>query len=383
MKIMANKKEGIVKSDYLQFLKEIKEKIISARVSAYRKLNRELIRLYWEIGKNIVERQEKFGWGRSVVERLSKDLIAEFKGREGFSPNNLWRMRNFYLTYKDNLKLAQLVQEIPWGQNIVIMQRVKIPEVKEYYIKATIQFGWSRNVLVHQIEAEAYKQTKIKKIHNFPETLPAHLAEQADLTMKDTYTLDFLDIAEPISERKLERELISNLKNFITELGLGFCFIGSQYSLRLKDKEYYIDLLFFHRHLSCLVAFDLKIGEFKPEYAGKMNFYLNLLDDLVRLPEENPSIGIILCKDRDRLVVEYALRGIRKPIGVSKYRLTKKLPKKFAKSLPSPEELKKGLEVHHVKPVTEGGKDTPKNIRVISARKHKIIHKKRRERGKI
>ena len=341
---MTNKKEVIVISNYLEFLKEIKEKIISARVTAYHKLNRDLIKLYWEIGKNIVEKQKKFGWGKSIVEKLSKDLIAEFEGREGFSPNNLWRMRNFYLTYKDSLKLAQLVQEIPWGQNIVIMQRVKIQGVKEYYIKATIHFGWSRNVLIHQIEAEAHKQAKIEKMHNFPKTLPAHLAEQADLTMKDTYTLDFLDVAEPIWERELERNLITNLKNFITELGLGFCFIGSQYPLRLKDKEYYIDLLFFHRHLHCLVAFELKIGEFKSEYAGKMNFYLNLLDDLVRLPDENPSIGIILCKDRDHLEVEYALRGIRKPIGVSRYRLTKKLPKKLVKSLPTVEMLKKGLK---------------------------------------
>ena len=178
---MAGKKQIIAKSDYLKFLKEIKGKIISARISAYRKLNKELIKLYWDIGENIVERQEKFGWGRSIVEKLSKDLISEFEGREGFSPNNLWRMRNFYLTYKDNPKLAQLVQEIPWDQNIVIMQRIKIEEVKEYYIKATIQFGWSRNVLVHQIEADAHKQAKVKKMHNFPKVLPAHLAEQADI----------------------------------------------------------------------------------------------------------------------------------------------------------------------------------------------------------
>lgn len=339
-----SKKEVIAKSDYLKFLKEIKEKISFARINAYRKLNRELIKLYWDIGKNIVERQQKFNWGRSVVEKLSKDLITEFEGKEGFSPNNLWRMRIFYLTYKNNLKLAQAVQEIPWGQNIVIMQRVKVAELKEYYIKATIQFGWSRNVLVHQIEAEAHKQVKVKKMHNFPKTLPVHLAEQADIAIKDSYILDFLDVEEPVKERELERQLLMHLKNFIIELGLGFCFVGNQYPLRLKDKEYYIDLLFFHRHLKCLVAFDLKIGEFKAEYAGKMNFYLNLLDDLVRLPKENSSIGIILCKDRNRLEVEYALHGIRKPIGVSKYKVTKKLPKKLTKLFPTLEGLKKGLK---------------------------------------
>lgn len=341
---MASKKEMILKSDYLQFLKEIKEKIISARVTAYRKLNRELIGLYWDIGKTIVERQEKYKWGSAVVEKLASDLAIEFSGSAGFSSQNLWRMRLLYLGYKDNPKLAQLVREIPWGQNIVIMQKIKDIKEREYYIRATAEMGWSRDVLVHQIEAEAHKQAEVKKMHNFPKALPVHLAEQADLAMKDTYLLDFLDVAEPLVEREMERKLVANLKHFITELGLGFCFVGSQYLLKLKDKEYYVDILFFHRYLHCLVAFELKIGEFKPEYAGKMNFYLNLLDDLVRLPEENPSIGIILCKDRDRLEVEYALGGIRKPIGVSEYKLTKKLPKKLAKSLPTPEVLKEGLK---------------------------------------
>ncbi len=192
-------------------------------------------------------------------------------------------MRQFYLEYRDFPNLQQLVGEIPWGQNLVIMSRVKDTKEREFYIQGTIQFGWSRDVLVHQIEAEAHKQVTIEKMHNFPETLPTHLAEQADLAMKDTYILDFLDVAEPILEREMERKLVANLKDFITELGLGFCFIGSQYPLRLKDKEYYVDLLFFHRHLHCLVAFELKVGEFKPEYAGKMNLYLNLLDDFVRL----------------------------------------------------------------------------------------------------
>lgn len=341
---MIKNNEIITRSDYLEFLKEIKEKIISSRITAYRGLNRGLIKLYWEIGKNIVERQEKFGWGKSIVEKLSNDLRKEFSGTKGYSVQNLWYMRQFYLEYKDFPNLQQVVGEIPWGQNLVIMSHIKDREEREFYIDGTIQFGWSRDVLIHQIEAEAHKQMKIEKMHNFPKTLPAHLAEQADLAMKDTYTLDFLDVAKPISERKMERELIANLKDFVTELGLGFCFIGSQYPLKLKDREYYIDLLFFHRHLRCLVVFDLKIGEFRSEYAGKMNFYLNLLDDLVRLPEENPSIGIILCKDRDRLEVEYALRGIRKPIGVSKYRLTHRLPKKLTKSLPTPEMLKKGLK---------------------------------------
>jgi len=341
---MGSKRESIVNSDYLAFLKEIKGKIVSTRISTYRRLNKGLIKLYWEIGKNIVERQEKHSWGKSIVEKLANDLRQEFSASRGFSAQNLWYMRQFYLAYRNFPDLQQLVGEIPWGQNIVIMSQLKNKEEREFYIRSTMDFGWSRNVLLHQIEAEIHKQKSIKKMHNFPKALPEHLVEQADDALKDTYLLDFLDVAEPIHERELARKLIANLKDFITELGLGFCFIGSQYPLKLNDKEYYIDLLFFHRHLCCLVAIELKMGGFKPEYAGKMNFYLNLLDDHVRLSEENPSIGIIICKKRDRLEVEYSLRGMDKPIGVSKYRITKKLPKRLAKEFPSIEELKKGLE---------------------------------------
>lgn len=336
--------KDIVSKEYIKFLNEIKSRIVTARIQAIRSVNKELINLYFGIGKDIVEKQKRFGWGKGIVERLSRDLQKEFSGAKGYSTQNLWYMRQFYLEYRNFPNLQQLVGEIPWGQNLIILSRLKEIKEREFYIRSTIKFGWSRDVLIHQVESEAHKQVKLEKIHNFPRALPAHLAEQADLAVKDTYALDFLDIAKPILERELERKLLAKLKDFIAELGLGFCFIGNQYSVKLKDKEYYIDLLFFHRNLRCLVAFDLKIGEFKAEYAGKMNFYLNLLDDFVRLPAENPSIGVILCKDRDRLEVEYALRGIKKPIGVSKYRLTKKLPKKLTKALPTMEEFKKGLK---------------------------------------
>ncbi|MFA6548533.1 MAG: PDDEXK nuclease domain-containing protein [Candidatus Margulisiibacteriota bacterium] len=343
-RLFPNTLTTVTAADYNQFLNEIKEKIASSRFNAYRGLNRRLIKLYWEIGRDIVDRQEKYGWGKSIVEKLSKDLKREFPLAKGYSSQNLWYMRQLYLEYKDYPNLQQLVGEIPWGQNLVILSRLKTPSEKEFYLRGSQQCGWSRDVLIHQIEAEAHKQAEISKAHNFSKALPSHLAEQADLAMKDTYALDFLDVAAPILEREMERKILGQLKNFIAELGLGFCFIGSQYPLRLRDKDYYIDLLFFHRGLRCLVAFDLKIGEFRAEYAGKMNLYLNLLDDLVRLPEENPSIGIILCKDRDHIEVEYALKGIKKPIGVASYMLSKKLPKKLAKALPSPERLKKGLK---------------------------------------
>lgn len=242
---MVNKKEIVLKSDYYNFLKEIKGKIVSARIVAYRRLNKELIKLYWEIGKSIVEKQEKHGWGKGIVEKLAEDLQQEFSAMKGFSVQNLWYMRQFYLAYRDVPDLQQLVGEIPWGQNIIIMSQLKNKEEREFYIRGTVELGWSRNVLVHQIEANAHKQTGIEKMHNFPKALPSHLAEQADNALKDSYLLDFLDVAEPVHERELERKLITNLKDFITELGKGFCFMGSQYPIKLQDKEYYIDLLFF------------------------------------------------------------------------------------------------------------------------------------------
>jgi len=330
----------VVTKNYFVFLKEIKDKIAKARITAYKNLNKGLINLYWDIGKSIVEKQKKYRWGKSIVEKLSNDLRKEFPGIKGYSAQNLWYMRQFYLEYREYPNLQQVVGEIPWGQNLVILSRVKNIKDREFYIKGTIQFGWSRDVLIHQIEAEAHKQMKIKKIHNFPKTLPTHLSEQADLALKDTYTLDFLDVAEPL----LERKLLENLKNFLIELGFGFCFIGNQYKIKLKEKEYYIDLLFYHRYLHCLVAIDLKIGEFKPEYAGKMNLYLNILDEKVKLPEENPSIGIIICKDRNLLEVEYTLKGMNKPIGVSKYRVTKKLPVQLHNKLPTQKDIEKVLK---------------------------------------
>lgn len=334
----------ILKSDYQPFFEEIKGRIKSARIQAYRRVNKEIILLYWDIGKKIVEKQEQFGWGKGVVEKLSIDLKKEFSTQTGFSTQNLWYMRQFYLTYKDFPDLQQLVGEIPWGQNLVIMSRVKDYKEREYYISKTAEYGWTRDVLAHQIDAGAHLEMDAQKMHNFPQVLPEHLAEQADKALKDSYILDFLDISKPLHERQLEKNLIVRFKDFITELGLGFCFIGSQYKITFKDKDYFIDLLFFHRKLKSLVAIELKIGAFLPEFAGKMNFYLNLLDDFVRLSDENPSIGIIICKDRNRFDVEYALKRINSPIGVSGYKLTQKLPTSLQKELPTIEELREGLK---------------------------------------
>lgn len=327
--------------EYIAFLGEIKDKVRKARLEAFRSVNSVAVRIYWEIGRDIVERQHRLGWGQSVIERLSADLRKSFPGTEGFSVTNLRYMRQFYLTYKDSPNLQQRVGEIPWGQNVLIMSQAKTVAEKEFYIEQTLRQAWTRDVLLNQIANRAFERFGGRQ-HNFRKALPKHLSEQADRALKDGYVLDFLGDIGPVLERDLHQRLLTHIRDFLIELGIGFSFVGSQYRLTLGGKEYFIDLLFYHRHLAALIAVELKIGDFKPEYAGKMDFYLQLLDEQVRLPRENPSIGIILCKSKDRLEVEYALRG-KKPMGVARYIFSKKLPKALAKELPSPNQIEKGL----------------------------------------
>ena len=330
----------IDQNQYLKFLDDVKARIHNSRIRMATSVNKELIQLYWWIGKQIVEKQEELGWGKSIVEQLSKDLRKSLSGRSGFSVQNLWYMRQFYLEYKNDTNLQQLVGEIPWGQNLVILSKVKDQEARRYYLESTISMGWSRNVLLHQIKSEAYERHYLSnKQHNFQRALPEHLAEQADQTMKDVYMLDMLGVAEPVLEAQLEARMVGKIKEVLLELGYGFAFIGNQYRIVAGNKEYFIDLLFYNRRLRSLVAIELKVGRFKPEYAGKMNFYLNILDDFVREEGENPSIGIILCSDRDYFEVEYTLRGIDKPVGISEYRLTRELPPELKNKLPEAKQL--------------------------------------------
>ena len=329
-----------IDKNYNNFIKELKSKIYSAKSNAILSVNRLMIELYFEIGKEIVSNQEVLGWGKSVVEQMSKDLISEFGEKSGYSSSNLWRMRNFYLSYKDNAKLAQLVREISWGQNIIIFEKCKDDEIKEYYIKNSIEFGWNRNVLMHHIKTNLFDRDKIEnKSNNFEISLPLHLSELAQDIVKSEYNLEFLEVAKDVHERVVENSLIDNIKQFLLELGYGFSFIGNQYKLSLGENEYFIDLLFFHRKLNALIAVELKVGTFKPEYAGKMNFYLNLLNDTVKMPHENPSIGIILCTDKDKLEVEYALQNVVQPMGISTYTVQETFPKEWNKSLPTKEEI--------------------------------------------
>ena len=331
---------------YKDFIKDIKQKIYSAKSKAIISVNRQMIELYFEIGRDIVLKQDKLSWGKSVVEQMSKDLKNEFGEKSGYSTQNLWYMRQFYLVYKDNANLQQLVGEISWSANILIFSKCKDEKKREYYVKETIKNGWNRNVLLHHIKTDLFSRDKEKnKLTNFEQTLPTELSELATDMIKSEYNLEFLGLDKKAREIEVENKIIQNIKNFLLELGYGFSFIGNQYKLQLNDNEYFIDLLFFNRVSNSLVAIELKIGKFKPEYAGKMNFYLNVLNDKVRLPHENPAIGIILCTDKDDIEVEYSLYNTNQPMGVSTYTLQKTLPKELKNILPTKEELVSKLKL--------------------------------------
>jgi len=330
---------------YIQFLEHVLEKIQLARIDAAQKINQATIELYYDIGRMIVEKQTEYGWGNSVVEQLSKDLSEITNITISFSERNLWLMKQLYVEYEKFPDLHNYIFKVPWGQNIVILQKIKDITAREYYLQATIGHAWGRTVLINQIKARAYEyQLENPKQNNFKQTLPVHRYEQADNAMKSVYNLEFLGINKPIHERKMEKRMVEKIKKLIMELGYGFTFIGNQYKLKGNAKDYFIDLLFYHRSLRCLVAIELKAGEFKAEYAGKLNLYLNLLDQQVKLPDENSSIGIILCAEKDSFEVEFSLKDLNKPIGVAEYQLTKELPDKLKGKLPSAFELKQFLK---------------------------------------
>ncbi len=350
--------------EYRRFIEDLKTRVVSARISAARSVSRELVLLYWDIGRAIVEKQKTLGWGESVVEMVAADLKKVFPGVTGFSAPNVWRMVQLCQTYEDKEFLAQVVREmskggkavpkgenlsqvvremvsaVPWGHHANVLAKVTDPAARLYYLRATDRFGWSRNVLLNQIKAGAYERAVTdRKASNFGLALPEHLAEQADEMLKSSYNLEFLGIRREVKERDLENRLISRLQSFLLELGYGFCFVGRQHRLALGQKEYFVDLLFYHRFLKALVAFELKVGPFEPEYAGKMDFYLNLLNDTERGPGDNPSIGVILCAEKDDVEVEYALKTKQNPIGVAGYRLRAKLPADMKGRIPTARQL--------------------------------------------
>jgi predicted nuclease of restriction endonuclease-like (RecB) superfamily len=356
---------GVLASrEYRDFIADLKSRIQSARISAARAVNSEVILLYWVIGQGIVRKQQELGWGDSVVELVAADLRREFPGATGFSAQNVWRMRQLYILHTQSDFLSQVVREIkksgqstpsekvlsqvvremvsavPWGHHANVLIRVADPSARLWYLQATARFGWSRNVLLNQIKAGAFERAVAdKKSHNFTLALPEALAEQAEEMLKSSYNLEFLGIRRAVRERELEDRLISRLQAFLMELGYGFCFVGRQYRIAVGKKEYFIDLLFYHRFLRALVAFDLKVGPFEPEFAGKMDFYLTILDEKERALGDQPPIGIILCAEKDDIEVEYALRTKSNAIGVATYQLQSKLPSEFKGKLPTQKQL--------------------------------------------
>ena len=331
-------------SEYKAFIEEIKRRVRASQYSALKAVNKELIWLYWDIGKSIVKQQNKSGWGKAIVETMAKDLQKEFPGIHGFSAQNLWRMKQFFQVYSGNTKLSPMVREIGWTHNLIILINCKNDLAREFYIAMTKKFGWTKDVLIHQIENQSYEKTLLNQT-SFDKTVPIKIRNQAKLAVKDEYTFDFLELGDEHLENELERALMGNVRRFLLEMGGYFCFVGNQHRIEIDGREYFVDILLYHRKLRCLVAIELKIGDFKPEYAGKMQFYLSALNERDRLGEENPAIGIIICKNKSRTVVEYALKDVHKPIGVSTYSIKKLLPKAFKKYLPSTKELAESVMV--------------------------------------
>jgi predicted nuclease of restriction endonuclease-like (RecB) superfamily len=292
---------------YDEFLRNLKQRIRTAQVRAVFAVNRELILLYWQIGRGILERQREAGWGAKVIERLAADLHREFPGMTGFSRTNLLYMRAFAEAWPEEPFVQQVVGQIPWGHNLRLLDLVKTPQERQWYIHRAIEHGWSRNVLVHQIESGLYRRQG-KAQTNFQATLPAPQSELAQQALKDPYNFDFLTITEDAREKELESGLLEHLRKFLLELGVGFAFVGSQYPLEIGGEDFKLDLLFYHIRLRCFVVIELKMGPFKPEHAGKMNFYLAAIDDLLRHKNDQPSIGIILRKSKNEIIAEYALR---------------------------------------------------------------------------
>jgi len=340
---MAKVDNNTLTKDYKKWVYNLKEKFQRAQIKASIKVNSTLLEFYWELGKDIVNQQKNIDWGSGFLKQLSKDLTNEFPEAKGFSERNLKFIRQWYLFYESiGEKGKQVVSQIPWGQNIAIIQKCNSIEEGLFYVNNTIKYGWSRSVLLLQMKSNLYNREG-KAITNFDEQLPAIESDLAKQILKDPYNFEFLTLSKNFKEQELEKGLIAHTEKFLLELGSGFAFVGRQYKLTVRENNFYLDLIFYHLELRCFVVIDLKIGEFKPEYVGKMNFYCNVVDDLLRKEGDAPTIGMILCQSKDKIFVEYTLKNVDTPIGVSEYKIGETLPENIKSALPTIEEIEAEL----------------------------------------
>jgi predicted nuclease of restriction endonuclease-like (RecB) superfamily len=331
------------RENYRSILADLKKKIKLARQRAVIVVNTELLMVYWEIGNTIMQQQKKEGWGKKIIERLAKDLKLEFPEMTGLSERNLMYMQQFAGVWPHFPFTQAPLAKLSWYHHITLLDKIKDHQTRVFYLHKAIENGWSRNVMLRQIEGNLHIRQG-QAITNFEATLPKSDSDLAKETLKNPYLFDFLSIAEQIPEQDLEKVLILHIKKFLLELGRGFAYVGNQYNLRIEDDEYFLDLLFFNYHLNCFVVFELKVGQFKPEYAGKLNFYINIIDEQMKTALHKPTIGVLLCKTPNKTVVKFALKGINSPIGIAEYELTNVLPKQLKAEMPTVKELEQELD---------------------------------------
>ncbi|WP_408223590.1 PDDEXK nuclease domain-containing protein [Paraburkholderia dipogonis] len=329
-------------ADYAAWLNDLKARVASARQRAALAVSRELVLLYWQIGRDIAQRQQVQGWGAKVIDRLARDLRSAFPDMRGFSPRNLKYMRAFAQAWPDGEFVQQAAAQLPWFHLCTLLDKLTTREEREWYAAKAVEHGWSRNVLVMQIETRV-RERQGNAVTNFPERLPSPQSDLARDSLKDPYIFDFLGLGEHAQERDLEHALTRHITRFLLELGAGFAFVGRQYRLEVGGDEFFVDLLFYHLKLRCYVVVELKATPFRPEYAGQLNFYLSAIDAQLKTPTDQPTIGLLLCKEQNRLVAEYALRGIAKPMGVAEYQLLREIPQPLATELPSIAEIEAEL----------------------------------------
>ena len=328
---------------YNSFLVDIKTQIKLSQQKAFNAVNQEMISLYFNIGKMIDIWQKELGWGAKVIDKLSLDILNEFPNMSGFSTRNLKLMVQFYKEYSNDEFVQPIVAQIPWTHNIILIQKIKDKNIRFWYMEQTLQNGWSKDILSLMIKSEVHNRTG-NLVSNFSQILPPLESDLVQQSFKDPYRFDFLTITEPFRERELENNLIKHMEKFLIELGSGFAFVGRQYKLEIGDDEFYIDLLFYHLKLRCFIVVELKKGKFKPEYSGQVNFYCSAIDGILAQKDDKPTIGLILCQEKNEIVAEYSLRNMTQPIGISEYQLTEVLPKEFESSLPTIEEIEQELK---------------------------------------